>query len=250
MSDDKSLKRHDGGLHRGPAHSSPYPVSRLAPAHDLVDVAREIQQADAMVGAVVSNKLDLISEQIRGLQAKAREILDAAARDSELHRVRCNFSKTPGQTYHLYRHPDGSRYFSMLSPDDWRGSPPHPFEGSFRLDVDQSWKQASSVELVGELVEASGARRLALSSHRAWSLPRANARAQRRPAGQVRSPRVARRGGRAAIPCSFVCLPQATARRSGCPRRRQTRPRPRPRRSLRCVAPRGGRGLSLLRPWS
>lgn len=150
MSDDKSIKRHDGGLHRGPAHASPYPMSRLAPVHDLVDVAREIQQADAMQGAVVNNKLQLIAGQIRALQEQAKRILDEAERDARLHRVRCNFSKTPGQTYHLYSRPDGQQYFSMLSPDDWSGSPPHTFEGSFKLEADMSWRVVGD-ELLGSI---------------------------------------------------------------------------------------------------
>lgn len=154
MSDDKSLKRHEGGLYRGPSSASPYPMSRLAPVHDLVDVAREIQQADAMLGAVVNNKVKMIAEQIRRLQEDARGILAAAERDGELHRVRCSFSKAPGQTYHVYRRPDGERYFSMLSPDDWRGAPPHAFEGSYRLEVDMSWSPVTTPdELVGSVVE-------------------------------------------------------------------------------------------------
>ena len=38
-------------LHRGPDHSSPYPVSRLAPGFGLVDLAREIEQADQSVAS-------------------------------------------------------------------------------------------------------------------------------------------------------------------------------------------------------
>src|SRR3712207_6501923 len=121
MSDDDFTK-HGGGRHEGPSRSSPYPLSRLAPAHDLVDVAREIQQADAMLGAVTGAKLEGLARQIRSLQEEARGILDAARRDSELHRAACSFKKRPGQIYHLYRRPEGALYFSMLSPEDWGGS--------------------------------------------------------------------------------------------------------------------------------
>ncbi len=38
-------------MHQGADHSSPYPVSRLAPGFDLVDLAREIDQADQMVSS-------------------------------------------------------------------------------------------------------------------------------------------------------------------------------------------------------
>lgn len=119
--------------------ASPYPVSRIAPAFDLVDVAREIQEADRVTSAVVGGQLDVIAEQIRALQEKARAILDQARRTAELHRASCNFKKRPGAIYHLYRRPNGEAYFSMLSPADWGNAPPHPFEGSFRLEIDASF---------------------------------------------------------------------------------------------------------------
>jgi hypothetical protein len=136
---DEGLVRHEGERHLGPARTSPYPVSRLAPAHDLVDTARQIAEADHMIGTVVDAKLQLIAEQIRALQQKAREILDTAQEDAELHRATCTFVKRPGHSYHLYRRPDGGLYFSMLSPDDWRGRPPHESMGSYRLEPDMSW---------------------------------------------------------------------------------------------------------------
>lgn len=137
--------RHGAGRHDGPASTSPYPVSRLGAPHDLVDVAREIQRADALIGAAVTDKLALIAEQIRALQDQARKVLEDARRDAELHRARCNFQKRPGKTYHLYRDKSGVLYFSMLSPEDWRGQPPDPFVGSYRLEVDQSWTPADEI---------------------------------------------------------------------------------------------------------
>jgi hypothetical protein len=143
MSSDENSKRHDGGLHTGLARTSPYPMSRLAPAFDLVDVAREIQKADHMLTNVVGGKLDLIADQIRALQDKARVILESAERDSRLHRVECRFAKQAGSIYHLYRRPDGAEYFSILSPADWKNKPPHEFGGSFRLGIDMSWTPLS-----------------------------------------------------------------------------------------------------------
>lgn len=149
MSDDGFIK-HGGGRHEGPARTSPYPLSRLSAPHELVDVAREIQQADALLGAVTGGKLALIAQQIRSLQEQARRILDAAQRDGELHRAACNFKKRPGHVYHLYRRDDGVRYLSMLSPEEWGGKPPHAFEGSYRLEVDMSWTPVDEIEDHGE----------------------------------------------------------------------------------------------------
>jgi hypothetical protein len=121
---------------RAPSAASRYPLSRLSAKHDLIDMAREIQAADSMLSAVVGGELEAIARQIRALQEQAQRTLQRAQRDAELHRARCSFKKRPGLIYHLYRRADDDRYFSMLSPEDWRGSPPHAYEGSYRLEAD------------------------------------------------------------------------------------------------------------------
>jgi len=108
---------------RLPERASPYPISRLAPPFSMVETAKQI------------------ADQIRGLQEKARGLLERARRDQELHRARCNLQRRAGATYHLYRGADGERYWSMLSPADWGGTPPHAFEGSYRLELDMSWTE-------------------------------------------------------------------------------------------------------------
>jgi hypothetical protein len=119
--------------------ASPYPLSRLAPRFDLVDAAAEIARADTQIGTVVNARLATIQKQIRALQEEARSILEEAQRSARLHRARSNFQKVPGRVYHLYRRDDGELYFSMLSPDDWSGTAPHAFEGSYRLGADMGW---------------------------------------------------------------------------------------------------------------
>lgn len=125
--------------------ATPYPTSRLAPRFELVDLAAEIARADATVSLVTSGKLEVIRQQIVALQEKARAILDEAAFAAELHRARCNFRKVPGGVYHLYRRAPDELYFSMLSPDEWGGAPPHPFEGSYRLEPDQTFTRVGDV---------------------------------------------------------------------------------------------------------
>ena len=48
-------------IHRGADHSSPYPVSRLAPSFGLVDLAREIEQADQIVSGRLGAQLEVIA---------------------------------------------------------------------------------------------------------------------------------------------------------------------------------------------
>ncbi len=133
-------------IHQGADHSAPYPVSRLAPSFGLVDLAREIDQADQMVSNRLGAQLQVIADQVKALQAQARDILEQAREDQRLHHARCAFRRIPGHIYHLYEEADGSLAFSMLSPSDWGGKPPKPFRGSYRLENDMSWTPAERVD--------------------------------------------------------------------------------------------------------
>lgn len=138
MSDDAQ----DGsGRYRGPARAAPYALSRLSGPVSLVDVAREIEQADQWIASTASAKLDVIAEQMRALRAAAEGVLEKAQRDAELHRAEARFKRYPGRVYHLYERGSGVRYWSLLSPGDWQGEPPHAFVGSYRLESDQSFTE-------------------------------------------------------------------------------------------------------------
>lgn len=144
MGDD--LTRFKGDNVAAPARFSPYGASRLAPAIDIVDAAKQIAEADRVIGTVVNAKLEVIAEQIRHLQDQARAVLQRALDDADLHRAQCRFQKKVGETYFLYRRADGSAYFSMLSPEDWKGAAPHEFLGRYRLEGDMSWSAAEDAK--------------------------------------------------------------------------------------------------------
>jgi len=118
---------------------NPYRTNKPATSSDLVDLASQIQQAGKFTKAGVTSKLQVIADQVRFLQMQAKKVLDDASRDTELHTVACNFIKQPGTIYHLYQRESSQRYFSVLSPEEWGGNPPHKFLGSYRLEADQSW---------------------------------------------------------------------------------------------------------------
>ena len=145
MTDDESKYRH-----KGSDNTAPYPVSRMAPAIELVDLAKEIASADQMLNLQVNNKLALIADQIRGLQETAKLILETAQRDQMLNRADCNFSKKPGKIYHYYIKSHGNNYLSMLSPSDWGESPPHEYGGAFRFEADFSWTPESDIHVEQE----------------------------------------------------------------------------------------------------
>jgi len=48
--------------HQGADYSAPYPVSRMAPSFELVNLAEEISQADTTLAAHASGKLRLIAK--------------------------------------------------------------------------------------------------------------------------------------------------------------------------------------------
>ncbi len=158
------MSNHDRGKrHPSGDHSSPYPVSRLAPAFHAPDLAEEIRRAETLLSARSGAKLRVIADQIKSLQAEARKVLDEARDEQALTHARCAFKRIPGHCYHLYRKPDGSTFFSMLSPADWRGKPPDAFVGSYRLEADHSWTPAKRIgasddtgELVGQLLRIGG----------------------------------------------------------------------------------------------
>lgn len=142
--------------HEGPDRTSPYPVSRLAGPIDLVDTARQIQEADQAIGNRTNAKLTVIARQIRALQEEARQVLEDNQRDTRLHHARCNFQRRPGQIYHLYERDDGEAYFSMLAPEDWREGAPHTYVGSYRLEADLSWTPVEELDQpneTGEMVQ-------------------------------------------------------------------------------------------------
>jgi hypothetical protein len=125
--------------HRGPERASPYAVSRLSGPVSLVDAAREIERADQWIASTSNAKLAQIAGQMRALREQAEQVLKEARENASLHRADARFARHPGKTYHLYERADGGRYWSLLSPDEWGGNPPHAFVGSYRLELDQSW---------------------------------------------------------------------------------------------------------------
>jgi hypothetical protein len=129
------------GPYRGPGRAAPYPLSRLSAPISLTDAAREIEQADHWIAATTSAKLTVIADQIHALQEQAQSVVEEARRHAALHRAEAQFKRRPGKIYHLYRREPSQLYWSLLSPDDWDGRPPHPFVGSYRLEADQSFTQ-------------------------------------------------------------------------------------------------------------
>lgn len=106
---------------------------------EIIELAKTIALADDRVMNRVTNKLEVIAEQMNFLREQALRILKEGHTSMRLNHIPCNFLKVPGNTYYLYKRPSGQIYFSVLSPDDWRGKPPHTFCGSYIYGRDSSW---------------------------------------------------------------------------------------------------------------
>lgn len=139
-------KKYSGDNFRGADHASPYPVSRLGAPVSLVDSAKIIEAASSKVALRTNAQLEVIVEQIRNLQARAREIVEQATRDVDLIHAECRFQRVAGRVYHLYERADGHRYFSMLSPDEFGGAVPSGFVASYRYEHDESWTRLDEID--------------------------------------------------------------------------------------------------------
>lgn len=116
----------------------------VADPQDLVNLAKQIETCDAFVRANVSNRLQVIVNQMNYLRQEAQRTLMKARRDDELNHCACNLVRRPGQTYYHYERPSGQKYLSIMHPQDWLSNGkssgcPHRFLGAYRLEYDNSW---------------------------------------------------------------------------------------------------------------
>ena len=122
---------------------------RISDPQDLVNLAKQIETCDAFIRANVSNRLQVIVNQVNFLRQEAQRILVKARRDDELNHAACNLVRRPGQTYYYYERPSGQKYLSIMHPQDWFSTIkntgcPHRFLGAFRLEYDNSWSRQAT----------------------------------------------------------------------------------------------------------
>jgi len=93
-----------------------------------------------------SAQLEVIVEQMKALQERAREIIEQASRDVDLIHAECRFHRVAGRIYHLYERGDGHRYFSMLGPAEFGGAAPSGFVASYRYEHDEAWTRVDEID--------------------------------------------------------------------------------------------------------
>lgn len=122
---------------------------RISDPQDLVELAKQIETCDAFVRANVSNRLQVLVNQMHFLRQEAQRTLMKARRDDELNHCACNLVRRPGQTYYHYERSTGQKYFSIMHPQDWacngkNSGCPHRFLGAYRLEYDNSWTRQAT----------------------------------------------------------------------------------------------------------
>ena len=118
---------------------------------DLENLIVALKDSNEHVKNIALNKLDVIGEHIKFLQNQAKEILEEAAKNSQLHKIPCNFVKVPGTIYHLYQRPqNGEKIWSMLSPEEFGSSCKNTYLGSYRMEPDKSF---TSVDCLDEYAD-------------------------------------------------------------------------------------------------
>jgi len=87
-------------------------------------------------------RLELLDRMQRELVDKAREILEQARRDVNLHEIKMTCAKTRGHVYYLYENPGGDRFFSLLAPQEYyQADPDAVYYGSWLLNYDGTWSE-------------------------------------------------------------------------------------------------------------
>lgn len=119
-------------------------------AGDIEKLIETLAQSETHVKNTAFNKLQVIGEQIQFLQKQAHQILCSATKDAEFHKIPCNFVKSPGQMYHLYKRQSGDKFWSMVSPTEFGASNKNEHLGSYRMEVDRSFTRADRLQEYSE----------------------------------------------------------------------------------------------------
>lgn len=83
----------------------------------------ELQQ-HKMIKAIQRNsnnygKLKVLLKQMELIQNEIQTLCLESIETDYLEDIDCNFKKIPGKSYYLYMKPDGQKFFSMISPNEW-----------------------------------------------------------------------------------------------------------------------------------
>ena len=115
------------------AFLKPYSTSVSAPIIEPTDLTGWKQKGAHSVNARFQARIDELKT---AYQKMMKELED----NQKVYQASFKFEPVVGKTYHLYHTPKRGLFLSILSPEECR----FDFEGSYRLDADQTWSRIDS----------------------------------------------------------------------------------------------------------
>ncbi len=115
------------------AFLKPYSTSVSAPVIEPTDLTGWKQKGAHSVNARFQARIDELKT---AYQKMMKELED----NQKVYQASFKFEPVIGKTYHLYHHPERGLFLSILSPEECQ----FDFEGSYRLDADQTWSRIDS----------------------------------------------------------------------------------------------------------
>lgn len=86
------------------------------------------------------SKLKVLFKQMENIKNEINEIVNESIQTDALNEIKCNFKKKPGNTYYLYQKPNGTLFFSILSPEEW-GENKNIYKESYYYDYDLTFQK-------------------------------------------------------------------------------------------------------------
>ena len=93
------------------------------------------------------NSLQQIKEQVELLINQAQKIHDRITFSEEMYNADCSFEPRINQIYHLYKRKDGSKFLSMVAPEEWGDIKKLHHICSAKLLSDHTWEVIDTGEI-------------------------------------------------------------------------------------------------------
>ena len=94
-----------------------------------------------------NKSLQQIKEQVELLIKQAQKIHGRITVSEEIYNAECSFEPAINQIYHLYKRKDGSKFLSMISPDEWGTNKNLMHVCSAKLLSDHTWEVIDTGEI-------------------------------------------------------------------------------------------------------
>lgn len=86
------------------------------------------------------SKLKVLFKQLENIKNEINDVITESLETDALNDIRCNFKKKPGNTYYLYKNPQETLFFSILSPNEWSNTK-NTFIGAYFYDYDLTFNK-------------------------------------------------------------------------------------------------------------